>query len=93
MGRTKEAPPRGPLATLQELIAGSGRVIVDQAQSLTSGVQRRLVEVGRGVEDQIGALVGTVEERLSERLDLLLSGLATTIRSDLDRVRERVRAV
>ena len=41
MGRTKEAP-RGRLATLQDMLAGGGRVLADQAQSLTAGVQRGL---------------------------------------------------
>jgi chromosome segregation ATPase len=92
MGRTKEAP-RGRLATLQDLIVDGSKSLVDQAQNLTAGVQQRLIDVGRGVEDQLTGLIGSVEERLSERLDLLVSGLATTIRRDVDRLRERVRGV
>src|SRR5262245_49505149 len=92
MGRTKEAP-RGTLATLQDMITDGSRALVDQAQNLTADVQRRLIEVGRGVEDQLSSVVGTVEEQVTGRLDVLVSGLATTIRHEVDRLRERVRAV
>ena len=92
MGRVKEQS-RGRLAGLQDILSDGGRVLVDQAQSLGAGVQRRLAEVGRGVESQVTTLVGALEEQLSDRLDLLLDRLAVTLRRDLDRVRERMRAV
>src|SRR5437016_1306889 len=73
--------------------AGGGKALVDQAQSLGAGVQRRLAEVGRGVESQVTTLIVGLEERLSDRLDVLLDRLAVSLRRDLDRVRERVRAL
>ena len=48
MGRAKEQS-RGRLAVLQDMLTGGGKALVDQAQSLGAGVQRRLAEVGRGV--------------------------------------------
>jgi len=52
-----------------------------------------LAEVGRGVESQVTTLIVGLEERLSDRLDVLLDRLAVSLRRDLDRVRERVRAL
>jgi chromosome segregation ATPase len=92
MGRVKDEP-RGRLAALQEILATGGKVLADQAQILSAGVQRRIVEVGRGVEGQLVTLVDTVEERFSQRADGLLSRLAISLRRDVDRVRERVRAL
>ena len=92
MGRTKEVP-RGRLAQLQDVLVGSGKAIVDQADSLRAGVQKRLVDVASTVEEQVSGLAGTIEERVTGRLDALLSGLSSTLRRDLDRVRERVRIV
>src|SRR5262249_871823 len=92
MGRTKEAP-RGRLAALQDMLTDGSRALVDQAQSLTAGVQRRLVEAGRGAGEQVTSLVSSVEEQLSDGLDGLLSGLALTLRRDMDRVRDRVRTL
>jgi chromosome segregation ATPase len=91
MGRGKEEP-RGPFAALGDILAG-GMALVDQAQNLGADVQRRLVEVGRGVEEQVYGLMSAVEERLSERLDDLVSGLAVSLRSEVDRVRDRLRMV
>ena len=79
MGRVKEEP-RGRLATLQDILADGGKRLVDQAQGLRVGIERRLVEVGRGVEGQVVALVGATEERLTERLDALLNRLAVSLR-------------
>src|SRR5947208_15859057 len=92
MGRVKEEP-RGRLATLQDILADGGKRLVDQAQGLRVGIERRLVEVGRGVEGQVVALVGATEERLTERLDALLNRLAVSLRKDVDRVRDRVRTL
>jgi chromosome segregation ATPase len=91
MGRGN-AEPRGTLSTLGDILAG-GMALVDQAQNLGADVQRRLVEVGRGVEGQLLGLVGAVEERLGERLDALVSGLAVTLRGEVDRVRDRLRSI
>jgi len=91
MGRVKEQP-RGRLAVLQDILAG-GKALVGGAQTLSVGMQRRLVEVGRGVESQLVTLVGALEERLSQRLDMLLDRLAVSLRRDIDRIRERVRGV
>ena len=92
MGRTKEVP-RGRLAQLQDILVGSGKALVDQADSLRAGVQQRLRDVSRGVEEQFTALVNAVEERVSDRVDTLVSGLASTLRRDLDRVRDRIRTI
>ena len=91
MGRGKEEP-WGPLSALGDILA-SGMALVDHAQNLGADVQRRLVEVGRGVEGQLSALIGAVEERLSERLDVLVSGVAVSLRGDIDRVRYRLQGV
>ena len=92
MGRVKEEP-RGRLATLQDILADGGKRLVDQAQGLRVGIERRLVEVGRGVEGQVVALVGATEERLTERLDAWLNRLAVSLRKDVDRLRDRVRTL
>ena len=91
MGRVKEQPRSG-LAVLQDIVAG-GKALVDGAQTLGADVQRRIVDVGRGVEGQIVSLAAAVEERLSARLDVLLDGLAVTLRRDVERVRDRVRTI
>ena len=92
MPRVKEEP-RGRLAALQDMLAGGSQVILDQAQTLRDELQRRLGDVGRGVEEQLGTMISGLEERLSTQLDDLVSGLAVSIRRDLDRLRERVRVV
>jgi chromosome segregation ATPase len=92
MPRTKEEP-RGRLAALQDILAGGGQVIIDQALELRTGLQRRLVDVGRGLEEQLATIVGAVEERLSAQLDEVVSGFAISLRKDLDRLRDRVRSV
>src|SRR2546430_7702809 len=92
MARAKDER-RGRLATFQDLLAGGGKVLVDQAQALRDGVQSRIVDVGRGLEGQVGGLVGGVEKQLVTRIDDLLSGLAVTLRRDAERLRERVRAL
>jgi len=80
------------LAAFGDILAG-GKALVDQAQNLGADVQRRLIEVGRGVEGQLFGLVGAVEERLSERLDFLVSGLAVTLRGEVSRIRDRLQTV
>jgi chromosome segregation ATPase len=92
MPRVKEEP-RGRLAALQDILAGGSQAILEQAQSLGGEVQRRLSDVGRGIEGQLGTLVGALEERLTAQLDELVSGLAVSLRKDLDRMRERLRAM
>src|SRR6185295_15027079 len=92
MGRVKEEP-RGRLGALQDLLSGGSKLLIDQAQTLGVGVQKSLSVVGRGVESQLVALVGTLEAQLTERLDELLNRLSVSLRRDIDRVRDRVRAV
>lgn len=91
MGRGKEEP-RSMLSPLGDILAG-GMALVDQAQNLGADVQRRLVEVGRGVEGQVLGLIGALEERLGDRLDALVSGVAVTLRGEVDRVRDRLGSV
>jgi len=92
MGRQKEEP-RGRLAALQDWIAGGGQLLFDQAQSLTEDMQRRLLDVGRGLEEQASGFVRAIEEPLTERVDVLVNRFAITIRRDVDRMRDRVRAL
>ncbi|HKQ71979.1 MAG TPA: hypothetical protein VJT73_21690, partial [Polyangiaceae bacterium] len=92
MPRVKEEP-RGRLAALQDMLSGGSQALLDQAQTLRDEVQRRLGDVGRGFEEQLGTVVGAVEERLSAQLDDLVSRVAVSIRKDLDRLRERVRTI
>ena len=83
MPRVKEEP-RGRLAALQDMLAGGSQVILDQAQTLRDEVQRRLGDVGRGLEGQLGTMMGGLEERLSTQLDDLVSGVAVSIRRDIE---------
>jgi archaellum component FlaC len=92
MPRAKEEP-RGRLAALQDMFSGGSQVLLDQAQSLRDGLQKTLGDVGRGLEEQMATVVDAVDERLSMQLDELVSGLAISIRKDVDRIRERVRAL
>jgi len=92
MPRVKEEP-RSRLATLQDILAGGGQVILDQAQTLREVFQKRLGDVGRGLEEQLAVVMTTLEERLTLQLDEVVSGIAISIRKDLDRLRERIRAV
>ena len=88
MPRVKEEQ-RGRLAALQDVLTGGSQVLLDQAQFLRD----RLIDVGRGVEGQVGTLLQAIEERLSRQLDDVVSGLATTLRTDVDGIRDRVHAL
>ena len=55
MGRVKEEQ-RGTLESLQDYLSGGATAILDQADSLRTEVQRRIAEVGRGVEGQVSGL-------------------------------------
>src|SRR5919197_177962 len=69
MGRTKEQS-RGRLAALQDILAGGGKGLVDQAQNLGAGVQQRLAEIARGIETQVTTLIAGLDESdLLQRLD------------------------
>lgn len=89
MARAKDEP-RSALGALQDILAEGSQALLGQALSLGEGVQRRLVEAGRGVEEQFGQIVGVLEAQLGERFDGMIEGLAVTLRRDLDRVRERL---
>lgn len=92
MARVKEEP-RGRLAAWQEMLTDGGQVLLDQAQTLRDGLQRRLIDVGRELEGQVGGLVTAIDQRLTQQLDDIVSMLALSLRKDIDRVRERVRAI
>ena len=94
MPRVKEEP-RGPLAALRNVLSDGGQMILDQAQTLRDEriAQKRLGDVGRGLEEQLGGVATSLEQRLSAQLDELVGGLAVTIRKDVDRLRERIRAM
>ena len=85
MPRVKEEP-RGRLAALQEILAGGGQLLLDQAQTLRDGVQRRLVDVGRGLEGQIADVITALDRRLTQQLDDVVSGLAVSIRKEIDEI-------
>lgn len=89
MARAKDEP-RSALGALQEIFTEGSQALIDQALSLGEGVQRRLVEAGRGVEEQLGQLLETLEVQLVQRLDGMLDALAVTLRRDLDRMRDRL---
>jgi methyl-accepting chemotaxis protein len=92
MPRAKEEP-RGRLAALQDMLSGGSQVIFDQAQTIRDELQRRIVDVSRGLEGQVGTIVGSFEERLMSQLDEIVSAVASSFRRDLDRLRDRIRAV
>jgi chromosome segregation ATPase len=92
MGRVKDEP-RGTLAALQDMLTGGSQALVEQALTIGEGVQRRLADVGRGVEGQVLTLFTSLEETLAERFDAIVSALSVSIRKDLDRMRERIRAL
>lgn len=92
MPRAKEEP-RGRLAALQDILSGGGQVILDQAQTLRDGLQKRIVDVSRGLEGQVGTIVGTFEERVVAQLDEIVNAVSISLRRDLDRLRERIRAI
>jgi archaellum component FlaC len=92
MPRAKEEP-RGRLAALQDMFSGGSQALLDQAQSLRDGLQKTLGDVASGLEEQMATVVDAVDVRLSTQLDELVSGLAVSIRKDVDRIRERVRAL
>lgn len=84
----------GLAARATGLFAGGGLGgLVGQAQTLTQGVQRRVVEVGRGVEGSIERALGSLEPRLEARIEELLRRLNVGTRRDIERLRERVRAL
>lgn len=91
MARHEHEDARGPLAALQDLIAGGGGTILEQASSLRNDVQRRLADVGKGLEGQVTTVTKMLEGRLGQQIDQLVSSAAVSIRRDVDRVRERVR--
>ena len=87
MARGTNESSRGRLAQLQDMLADGGQTLLGQAAQLAGGVQKRLAEVGRSVED----MAVIVEERLGDRLDVLLSRLAVSIRTDMEEIHDRVK--
>jgi chromosome segregation ATPase len=87
MARGTNESSRGRLAQLQDMLADGGQALLGQAAQLAGGVQRRIAEVGRSVED----MAVIVEERLGDRLDVLLSRLAVSIRTDMEEIHDRVK--
>lgn len=89
MSRANQEPPTR-LGALQSILAGGGQALLDQASLLAGGVQRRLAEVGRGVEEQIATLGTALEDNLSDRIDEVISRLSVSLRRDLDTVAVRL---
>ena len=86
MARAKDRPVKTALDTLQDWLSGGGQALLDGAQT----VQRIVLATGRSVEEQFGTLLSALEETLRERTDQLVSGIATSLRSEVEAVREEV---
>lgn len=90
MARAREEQEvRSALGSLQELIAEGSQALVEGAQS----VQRLVLAAGRGVEGQVAALFGALETTLSGQLEGLLGRFSASIRSEVDRITDQVRAL
>jgi chromosome segregation ATPase len=86
MARVKERPTKSALDTLQDWLSGGGQALVESAQT----IQRLVSATGRGVEEQVGSLLVSLEQTLREQIDQLVNGIAVSIRGDVENVREEV---
>ena len=89
MARPKEQPARSTLGAIQDLLADGSQALIEGVQS----VQRVVLSTGRGVESQVTSLLETLEGTLSTPLEGLLSRFATSMRYEVDRISEHLRAV
>jgi hypothetical protein len=104
MERVKNEPPRGPLGTLGNMLAGGGQALIGQAQSLAGDVQRRIADVVppvlSGRLDDLDRRLKTLEGLLADGgheivgpvRALALNGIesAATLRARLDDLLERL---
>jgi len=74
---------RSRLAALQDLVSGSGQVLLGGAQTIAEGLQRRLSDVGRDVSS-------ILESGLREALDDFIARLALSIRREIEKLADRV---
>jgi chromosome segregation ATPase len=90
MARAREEQEvHSALGSLQELIADGSQALIEGAQT----VQRLVLATGRGVEGQVSALLGTIETTVAAPLEGLLGRFSASIRSEVDRITEQVRAI
>jgi archaellum component FlaC len=90
MARAREEQEvRSALGSLQEMIADGSQALIEGAQA----VQRIVLATGRGVEGQVSSLLGTLETTLSGQLEGLLGRFSASIRTEVDRITEQVRAI
>ena len=60
MARAKDKPAKTALDTLQDWLSGGGQALLEGAHA----VQQLMVATGRGVEEQLAALLSALEENL-----------------------------
>jgi chromosome segregation ATPase len=90
MARAREEQDvRSTLGSLQEMIADGSQALIEGAQA----VQRIVLATGRGVEGQLSTLLGTIESAVSEQLDGVLSRFSASLKTEVDRVTQQVRAI
>jgi chromosome segregation ATPase len=86
MARAKDRPAKTALDTLQDWLSGGGQALLEGAQS----VQQLLRATGRGVEGQLGTLFAALEFSLRDQVDRLVSGIAVSLRGEVENVREEL---
>jgi chromosome segregation ATPase len=89
MARPKEQPARSTLGAIQDLLADGSQALIEGVQS----VQRVVLTTGRGVETQVTSILGSLEGTLSTQLEGLLSRFASSMRDEVDRLSEHLRAL
>jgi chromosome segregation ATPase len=89
MARPKEQPARSTLGAIQDLLADGSQALIEGVQS----VQRVVLTTGRGVESQVTSILGTLEGTLSSQFEGLLSRFASSMRDEVDRLSEHLRAL
>jgi DNA repair exonuclease SbcCD ATPase subunit len=86
MARAKDKPAKTALDTLQDWLSGGGQALLEGAHA----VQQLVVATGRGVEEQLATLLSALEESLRDQVDRLVTGLAASLRNDVETVRDEV---
>jgi DNA repair exonuclease SbcCD ATPase subunit len=86
MARAKDKPVKTALDTLQDWLSGGGQALLEGAYA----VQQLVVATGRGVEEQLATLLSALEESLRDQVDRLVTGLAASLRSEVETVRDEV---
>lgn len=86
MARAKDKAAKTALDTLQEWLSGGGQALLEGAHA----VQQLVVATGRGVEEQLATLLSALEESLRDQVDRLVTGLAASLRNEVETVRDEV---